>query len=52
MLRVRHEIPGTIGRGDVGVSQGEKSAHTGSIETMSDAGAAQKWPALRGGPSL
>ena len=51
-LRVRHEIPGTIGRDDFGVSQGAKNAHTGSMEAMSDAGAAQKRPALRGGPSL
>ena len=51
-LRVRHEITGTIGRDDFGASQGAKSAHTGSMEAMSDAGAAQKRPALRGGPSL
>jgi len=51
-LRVRHEITGTIGRGDFGVSQGAKSAHTGSMEAMSDAGGAQKRPALWGGPSL
>ena len=51
-LRVRHEITGTIGRDDFGASQGAKSAHTGSMEAMSDAGGAQKRPALRGGPSL
>jgi hypothetical protein len=28
------------------------SAHTGGMEAMSDAGTAQKRPALRGGPSL
>jgi len=32
----RHELTGTISRDDFGVSQGEKSAHTGSMETMSD----------------
>jgi len=41
-LRVRHEITGTIGRDDFGASQGAKSAHTGSMEAMSDAGGAQK----------
>gem|GEM_PF-4683436 len=51
-LRVRHEITGIIGRDDFGASQGAKSAHTGSMEAMSDVGAAQKRPALRGGPSL
>ncbi len=51
-LRVRHEITSTIGRDDFGASQGAKSAHTGSMEAMSDAGGAQKRPALRGGPSL
>ena len=51
-LRVRHDITGTIGRDDFGASQGAKSAHTGSMEAMSDAGGAQKRPALRGGPSL
>ena len=50
VLRVRQEITGTIGRDDFGVSQGAKSAHTGSMEAMSDAGGAQKRPALRGGP--
>ena len=46
VLRVRHEITGIIGRDDFGASQGVKSAHTGSMEAMSDAGAAQKRPAL------
>jgi len=40
--KVRHEITGTIGRDDFGASQGAKNAHTGSMEAMSDAGAAQK----------
>ncbi len=44
--RVRHDIPGTIGRDDFGASQGAKSAHTGSMEAMSDAGSAKKRPAL------
>ncbi len=51
-LRVRHEITGTIGRDDFGASQGAKSPHTGSMEAMTNAGAAQKCPALGGGPSL
>ena len=51
-LRVRHEITRTIGPDDFGASQGAKSAHTGSMEAISDAGGAQKRPALRGGPSL
>ena len=45
-------IPNTIGRGDFEASQGAKSAHTGSMEAMSNAGVAQKRPALRGGPPL
>jgi len=49
-LRVRHEITGTIGRDDFGASQGAKSAHTGSMEAMSDAGAAQKRPGPTGRP--
>ena len=40
--RVRHEILRTIGREDFGASQRAKSAHTGSMEVMSDAGVAQK----------
>ena len=48
-LRVGHEITGTSGRDDLRASQGAKSAHTGSMEAMSDAGGAQKRPALRGG---
>jgi hypothetical protein len=47
---VRHEISGTIGRDDFGASQGAKSAHTGSMEVMSDAGAAQKRPGPTGKP--
>jgi hypothetical protein len=42
--------PVAIGRDDFGTSQGAKSAHTGSMETMSDAGAAQKRPGLTGRP--
>ncbi len=34
-----------IPRRDFGASQGAKSAHTGSMEAMSDAGAVQKQPA-------
>jgi len=41
MIRVRQDIPGTMGRDDFGASQGAKSAHTGSMEAMSDAGAVQ-----------
>ena len=51
-LRVRHEITGTIGRDDFGVSQGAKSRAYRELEVMSDAGAAQKRPALQGSPSL
>jgi len=52
-LRVRHVIPGLIGRDDFGASQGAKSAHTGSMEATSDAaqpkivrpyGEAHLWP--------
>jgi len=49
-LRVRHEITGTIGRDDFGASQGAKSAHTESMEAMSEAGAAQKRPGPTGRP--
>jgi len=49
-LRVRHDIPGAIGRDDFGASQGAKSAHTGSMQVMSDAGAAQKRPGPTGRP--
>ena len=49
-VRVRHEITGTIGRDDFGVSQGAKIAHTGSMEAMSDAGVAQKRPGPPGRP--
>jgi len=51
-LRVRHEITGTIGRDDFGVSQRAKSAHAGILGTKSDAGVAKKRPALRGSSSL
>jgi len=49
-LRVRHEITGTIGRDNFGASQGAKNAHTGSMEAMSEAGAAQKRPGPTGRP--
>ncbi len=49
-LRVRHDITGTIGRDDFGASLGAKSAHTGSMEAMSHAGAAQKRPGPTGRP--
>ena len=51
-LRVRHEITGIISRDDFRVSQGAKSAHTGSMEAMSDAGAAEKRHALKGEADL
>jgi len=35
-----------MGRDDFGASQGAKSAHTGSMEATSHAGAAQNRPAL------
>ncbi len=41
---------GAIGRDDFEASQGAKSAHTGSMEAMSDAGAAQKRSGTPGKP--
>jgi len=47
-LRVRYDIPGTIGRNDFGASQGAKNAYTGRMEAMSDAGVVQERPGPTG----
>jgi hypothetical protein len=49
-LRVRHERAGTIGRDDFGANQGAKSAHTGSMEAMIEAGAAPRASGPMGRP--